>query len=263
MAIRKSDDASALANRSGCAREGMAVQSQRNASIFERFGTSVRYPARIMADEDHAGPPPTDLAELAGRPVQAAELIGATLSPDATYRRLVTLRLRREMVIHGPDRPKALLREAMEQLGGALIERSKKLRALFDSEPMLLSLLPGAARPPIFTNADGWRRDERRVKVRWDMVCTLTDDEVGVSCRILDVSRCGAFVGLERQDLYRFKVSDTIVLRMPDRLAQLVAPLTLKGTIRWIGFSVTHQERGMGVVFPEAFPGIEAWLGAA
>ncbi|MEM6531835.1 MAG: PilZ domain-containing protein [Myxococcota bacterium] len=205
---------------------------------------------------------PTDLKELAGRPVQAPELIGAALSADPTYRRLVTLRLRRELVLNGIERPKAILRAALDQLGGPMPGRAKKMRELFDGEPLLLALLPGAARPPVFTNPDGWRRDEARLRVSWTMECTVADDDETVACRVLDVSRRGVFLTCDRQTLYRFGTDDSVTLRMPDALAQLVAPLVLAGVVRWIGFSVNHQERGVGIEFPEPIPGLDAWLQA-
>ncbi|MEO0815301.1 MAG: PilZ domain-containing protein, partial [Myxococcota bacterium] len=210
--------------------------------------------------ESNEGPPPTDLQELAGRPVQAAELIGAALSNDSRYRRLVCLRLRRELVLNGPERPKAILRSAMEQVGGSVTQRAKKMRALFDSEPLLLSLLPGAARPPLFSNNDGWRRGEPRLRVNWAMECVVDDDEVTVASRVLDVSRRGAFVSCSRQELYRFGSGDRVTLRMPDEVARMVAPLTLDGVVRWIGFSVYHQERGLGIEFPQAIQGLDVWL---
>ncbi|MEO1174710.1 MAG: PilZ domain-containing protein, partial [Myxococcota bacterium] len=197
-----------------------------------------------------------------GRPVQAPELIGAALSADATYRRLVTLRLRRELVLHGIDRPKSILRTALEQLGGPLPSRAKKMRALFEDEPLLLALLPGAARPPVFTNAQGWRRGEARLQVNWIMECVVADDDETVECRVLDVSRRGAFLTCDRHTLYRFGTDDPVTLRMPDALAQRVAPLVLSGVVRWIGFSVNHQARGAGVEFPEPIPGLDAWLQA-
>lgn len=215
-----------------------------------------------MANEPESveGPPPTDLQELAGRPVQAAELIGAALSDDHRYRRLVCLRLRRELVMEGPDRPKTLMREAMEQLGGSVTDRAKKMRALFEIEPLLLSLLPGAARPPLFTNNDGWRRGEPRLQVNWAMECVVDDDEVTVQARVLDVSQRGAFMSCGRRELYRFGQGDQVTLRMPDEVARIVAPLTLTGVVRWIGFSVHHQERGIGIEFPAPIPGLDAWL---
>ncbi len=215
-----------------------------------------------MADEPEAvdGPPPTDLQELAGRPVQAAELIGAALSDEPRYRRLVCLRLRRELVIEGPDRPKTLLREAMDRLGGSITERAKKMRGLFEIEPLLLSLLPGAARPPSFANNDGWRRGERRLLVNWSMQCVVDDDEVTVLARVLDVSRRGAFMSCGRRELYRFGEGDHVTLRMPDEVARVVAPLTLEGIVRWIGFSVHHQERGIGLEFPVPIHGLDSWL---
>ncbi|MEM6731353.1 MAG: PilZ domain-containing protein [Myxococcota bacterium] len=213
-----------------------------------------------MTDEPEVPPPPSNLEELAGRPVQAEELLGATLSSDARYRRLVVLRLRRELVLEGLDRPKSVLRQTMEQLGGSLTDRSKRLRTLFEEEPLLLSLLPGAARPPVFTSAEGWRRDRTRLKVNWKMECVVEDDDVRIDARVLDVSQRGAFMSCGRQELHRFGAGDSVVLRMPDALAQLVAPLTLSGVVRWIGFSVTHQERGVGLEFPKAIRGLDAWL---
>lgn len=215
-----------------------------------------------MGDERESveGPPPTDLEELAGRAVQSAELIGAALSGDERYRRLVCLRLRRELVLDGPERPKTLLREAMEQLGGSVTQRARTMRGLFEGEPLLLSLLPGAARPPLFANADGWRRGDPRIKVNWAMECVVDDDEVTVAARVLDISRRGAFMSCSRKELYRFGAGDRVTLRMPDALARMVAPLTLSGLVRWIGFSVHHQDRGVGIEFPDPIQGLDKWL---
>lgn len=207
-----------------------------------------------------AAPPLGDAKPPTRRSVQPTELIGAALSTNLTYRRLIRRRLRRELISAGPNGPQRLLRAVMRQLGGPLTERSKTLRKLLNEDPALMALLPGAARPPIFASRDGWRRQERRASVRWPVTYPIERCGSQVPCRILDISRRGAFVGCSRAALQHVVTETEVMLRIAANQSRLFNVAELTGFVRWTGFSVNHQERGFGVEFHKTATAIDIGL---